>query len=956
LSKSLKTKGNEKKRVSSSWKLTYSSFKPQQERLREALCALGNGYFGTRGATSECSASRIHYPGTYITGVYNKLGTRIAGKLIKNEDLVNCPNWLPITFKIGKGDWINPAAEKIHKWHQELNLKTGILKRIVTFSTQGKKKTTISEERLVHMADCHRAAIKYQIKPENYQGRITVRAGLDGDIENNGVARYRELNSKHLKSVTVNSFSNNCIYLKAKTSQSKIIIFEAAKINVFNPAGKKIKPQAEKTKKEKKSIYKEFELDFKKKQTYQFEKIVAIYTSKDRDVGDPMQAMKNSLKSAHRFKKIAQTQKKAWQSLWNKFDLDINNSKFTQKVMRLHTFHLLETASPNTVNLDTGLPARGLHGEAYRGHIFWDEIFTTPFYDAHLPEVTQSLLLYRYRRLLPAKEAAKEAGFSGAMFPWQSSATGEEESQVIHLNPLSGKWGPDYSRIQRHISFDIAYNIWRHWERTADFNFMIAYGVEMLAAISQFGATLAKFDKKDGRFHTEGLMGPDEFHEKMPGAKKGGFRDNAYTNVLIVWTLLKTLRILSVIPEHQKMRILNKLDITETDLKHWERITKKMNVVINKNQIIAQFDGYFGLKELNWNYYRKKYKNIKRMDRILKAEGKSPDEYKVAKQADALMIFYLIPFFEVEKIFARLGYKMNRKILAKNYNYYIKRTSHGSTLSKVVHCYLSNLIGKKGKDWYWFQQVLKSDIYDTQGGTTPEGIHAGVMGGSVDMVMRGFCGVRPFENRIRINPNPPKKLTKIKYNFYYQGYQVFIALEGRQIKIYIKGRKSKFCAVPVEVSGKLYNLCVGKKYKLPFKKKRKEIPAKKRRKMAYKRVLIVDGDTSSAAVLETQLEDRGYLVQRAIQGTEALQILKSEWINLIIISINLSGGMTGFQLFKEIKKAKDFADIPIVIYSGKEGMKDTFKDLGAEDFVSKKKEVKILVNSVQKILKNNGRR
>jgi CheY-like chemotaxis protein len=274
----------------------------------------------------------------------------------------------------------------------------------------------------------------------------------------------------------------------------------------------------------------------------------------------------------------------------------------------------------------------------------------------------------------------------------------------------------------------------------------------------------------------------------------------------------------------------------------------------------------------------------------------------------------------------------------------------------VVHCYLSNLIEKKGQGWYWFQQVLKSDIYDTQGGTTPEGIHAGVMGGSVDMVMRGFCGVRPFENRIRINPNPPKKLTKIKYNFYYQGYQVFIALEGSRIKIYIKGRKSKFCAVPVEVSGKLYNLCVGRKYRLPFKKRRKEIPAKKRKKMAYKRILIVDGDTSSAAVLETQLEDKGFLVQRAIQGTEALQILKSEWINLIIISVNLSGGMTGFQLFKEIKKAKYFSDIPIVIYSSKEGMKNTFKKLGAEDFVSKKKEVKFLVNSVQKILKNNGRR
>jgi len=762
-----KSSKNRKTKAGSDWKLAYNSFKPQEENLREALCTLGNGYFGTRGATAESSASRIHYPGTYIVGVYNKLGTRIAGKFIKNEDLVNCPNWLPITFKIGKGSWINPASEKIHKWHQELDFKSGLLKRRATFSTKDNKQTTITEERLIHMADRHRAAIKYKIKPENYSGKITVRSGLDGAVENTGVARYRELNSKHLSSISVNSFSNSCIYLKAKTKQSKITIYETAKIDIYNLAGKKAKPAGKKTKKENKGIYQEIELNFKRKQTYQLEKIVAIYTSKDKEVGNPFLAAKNSVKKAGRFNKIIKAHKKVWRSLWEKFDIGLRGVKFTRKALRLHAFHLLQTASPNTVDLDTGLPARGLHGEAYRGHIFWDEIFTTPFYDAHLPEVTQSLILYRYRRLLQAKQAAKKAGFKGAMFPWQSSLTGEEESQVIHLNPLSGKWGPDYSRIQRHISFDIAYNIWRHWERTHDLNFMICYGAEMLAAISQFGSTLVKFDKKNGRFHTEGLMGPDEFHEKMPGAKKGGFRDNAYTNIMIVWTILKTQRALSIIPEHQSLRIRKKLNIREDDLKRWDDITKRMNIVINNEQIIAQFDGYFSLKEINWHYYRKKYKNIKRMDRILKAEGKSPDEYKVAKQADVLMIFYLIPFFQAENIFVRLGYKMNWAILKKNYNYYIKRTSHGSTLSKVVNCYLANLIQKPGEDWYWFQQVLKSDIYDTQGGTTPEGIHAGVMGGSIDMVMRGFCGVRPFENKIKINPNPSKKLTGISYNFYY---------------------------------------------------------------------------------------------------------------------------------------------------------------------------------------------
>lgn len=801
--------------IDSNWKLTYNSFKPQQESLREALSVLGNGYFGTRGAVCESPASQIHYPGTYIVGVYNKLGTRISGKLIKNEDFVNCPNWLPLTFKIGKGKWINPAsAAKVHNWQQELDLKKGILRREVTFSSQDGKKTTVTEERIVHMADCHRAAIRYTIKPLNYSQKVTVRSGLDGGVENTGVARYRQLNSRHLKSISSHFFSHNCIYLKAKTSQSKISIFEAARLDIYSSKGNKLKPLRKRVKKEEKAIYQEVELKFQKKQKYTVEKIVAIYTSKDKDTSNPFSSAKASVKKAGCFQDIAKTHKKAWKLLWDKFDIKVTGSKFTQKALRLHAFHLLQTASPNTVGLDTGLPARGLHGEAYRGHIFWDEIFTTPFYDAHLPEITQSLILYRYKRLLAAKRAAKKAGFKGAMFPWQSSLTGEEETQVIHLNPLSGKWGPDHSRLQRHISFAIAYNIWRHWERTHDLNFMVYYGAEMLAAISQFGASLAKFDKKDQRYHTDGLMGPDEFHEKMPGKKKAGLRDNAYTNILIVWILLKAQRALEVIPKEQKARVFRKLKITKKELNLWEDITHKMNIVINKSGVISQFDGYFRLKELNWDYYRKRYKNIKRMDRILKAEGKSPDEYKVSKQADALMAFYLIPFFEAKEIFARLGYKMNQEILRKNYNYYVKRTSHGSTLSEVVHCYLANFLEKKDEGWQWFQRVLASDIYDTQGGTTPEGIHAGVMGGSIDMVTRGFCGVRPLEDRIKINPRFSHKLTEIKYNFHYQGCQVFVALKNKSITIKVIGRKNKPRFILAEVRGRMHKLSLGRTYRL----------------------------------------------------------------------------------------------------------------------------------------------
>lgn len=132
-----------------------------------------------------------------------------------------------------------------------------------------------------------------------------------------------------------------------------------------------------------------------------------------------------------------------WRRLWNHVDVEIGANHDTARLVHLHMFHALATVSPHSALLDVGVPARGLHGEAYRGHIFWDELFIFPFFSLRLPELTRSLLLYRYRRLDQARRNAADAGFDGAMFPWQSSANGREETQTLHLNPKSARWLPD---------------------------------------------------------------------------------------------------------------------------------------------------------------------------------------------------------------------------------------------------------------------------------------------------------------------------------------------------------------------------------------------------------------------------------------------------------------------------------------------------------------------------------
>ncbi|MFW6056543.1 MAG: trehalose-phosphatase, partial [Chloroflexota bacterium] len=181
------------------WALVYEGFDPGTEQLREALCTLGNGYFATRGAAPESSAGEVHYPGTYMAGVYNRLGSEVAARNIENESIVNVPNWLPLTFRIEDGEWFDLSAVEVLHYRQELDMGQGMLVRTVEFEDPDKRRTRVTQRRFVHMASPHLAGLESTILPINWSGRITVRTALDGRVENTLVVRYRQLNNHHLE-------------------------------------------------------------------------------------------------------------------------------------------------------------------------------------------------------------------------------------------------------------------------------------------------------------------------------------------------------------------------------------------------------------------------------------------------------------------------------------------------------------------------------------------------------------------------------------------------------------------------------------------------------------------------------------------------------------------------------------------------------------------------------------
>jgi len=762
------------------WSISYDDYALELEGTREALLTVGNGFFGTRGALEESFAGETNYPGTYIAGLYNCLESEVGGRTVSNEDFVNVPNWLPITFKIGHGKWVEPNKTGIMQISRCLDFRTGILRReMITEDTQGHQ-TKIISQRLASMSDPHLAALRYEVTPLNYGGKISIRSMLDGDIINAGVARYSDLSNKHLEGIKAKGEGSQSALL-VKTNQSDVLIAEAARLDVAL-GGREIAPAFEQNHDPARATT-IFTVDVKEGVPLTADKLVAIYTSIQNQDEDTFEAAQDALSQIKGFDELCQASALAWKSIWEKVDIQITGDRVSQKLIRLHLYHSFVTSSPHNVGLDAGIPARGLHGEAYRGHIFWDELYILPFLNLHLPETARSILMYRYRRLDAARKLAQEYSTQGAIFPWQSGSSGGEETQTLHLNPLSGEWGADHSILQRHDSLAVAYNIWDYLWVNEDQEFLENYGAEIFLEVCRFWAGKATLNE-NGRYDIAGVMGPDEFHEKYPNTSEGGLKNNSYTNILVAWSLQRAFDLLAKMSAKAKNTLLTKLQLDDNELARWQEISQKLTISINAEGVLEQFEGYFDLKELDWAHYREKYANIHRMDRILKAEGKSPDDYKVAKQADALMIFYVLGEKAVKGILDDLGYLPPDDLLRRNFDYYLPRTSHGSTLSRLVHAYLAGLLGEEQLCWQLYSQALESDYVDIQGGTTKEGIHAGVMTGTVFFALRAFAGIDFSDDTLSASPNLPSHWREMKFNLGFKGkrHHFVVGVGGVRVK------------------------------------------------------------------------------------------------------------------------------------------------------------------------------
>ncbi|HEY0970019.1 MAG TPA: glycosyl hydrolase family 65 protein [Gemmatimonadales bacterium] len=786
----------------SEWTLELDGWVPADEPLREALCALGNGYLVTRGAAEEYAAGGAHYPGTYLAGGYDRPEGGDA-----TEELVNWPNWLPITFRPDRddGEWFDPERWTLLQYRRTLDLQRGLLVRRMRVRDPVGRVTSLRSRRLVHMGEPHLVAIEWELTPENWSGPLVIRSALDGTVENGAAEQHGGGTEEHLVPLAAHAREDGLLELLVEARQSGLRMGLAARHRISCDARDQVVARMPDVQEGYAAM--DMRVTTGPGRTLCVEKVVAICTSRDRGIGEPLESAARMARSAPDFTELLRTHALAWRRLWRRGDVVVADAPEVQRALRLHAFHLLQTTSPHTADLDVGIPARGWHGEAFGGHVLWDELFAFPYVCLRFPDVARAVLLYRWRRLGEARENARALGLQGALFPWRSGSDGRRGRlpDEAHHEAHDGR-----PALQYHVNGAVARDVWRYYEATGDMEFMSAYGAEMVMETARFWASMAELDPADGRYHLRGVLGPDELHHAYPDADRPGVDDNAYTNVLASWTLRCAARALDLVPRDRAVELCDLMAVSDDERAHWAAVGSGLALHFHDGGILSQFAGYDRLVEPEWEEEAAEPgmdgPGARRPARDAIPDGETASHLRVAGHADVLMLFYLFTVEELTELLHHLGYELDADSAERTVRYYLERTVYRSALGEVVHAWMLARTDRVGS-WRHVERLLAEGLETAGQHSAADGIHLGSMAATLDLMQRCYLGLKLRDGVLHLSPRVPDPLPALSTTVRHRGQ--WLTITATPDSVGVRCHEGLRPVTTVGVDGELVEVAIG---------------------------------------------------------------------------------------------------------------------------------------------------
>jgi hypothetical glycosyl hydrolase len=754
------------------WLITESQFSPDHLGKCETIFSLGNGYMGQRATTEERYSQETR--NLFVTGTFNKFAHNEVTELPNAADVL----WMDFKFN---GQLFNLERGKIHSYHRTLNLKEATITREVTWEAPKGERFQLSFHRFISLDDLHVIGQQVEITPLDGDATLSLLSGINGQMTNSGAAHFIE-GEKRL-------YDNEYLQMIQTTTESNIdFIFHA--IHSFTIDNKEIQPKRHICM-DRRQVFFDYEgLEIKKGTTLTIEKLSTVFTSRDRywlDTDYTIEELKkNSLAHGRKihaqgYATLLEHHKNAWrEKVWNKVPITITSSNnMDQLAIRFAQYHLtvMTPAHDNRMNIG----AKGFTGEGYKGHTFWDtEIFMLPYYTYTNPQVARSLLEYRYLSLPGAHKKAKENGYVGAMFPWESAWLDDGEVTPVWgaANVVTGESMKIWSGfIQYHITSDIAFATWQYYQITGDEDFMLRYGYELILDTAKFWASRLEWNEEKQEYHINDVIGPDEYKEHVD--------NNAFTNYAAHWNIKKAMEYYHLLGEyHQDLfnKLNEKLDLDKT-YKAWVDKLDKIYLPQpgKEDLIVPQDDTYMSLETIDLTKY-KEQDHVGGIHRDYNTDQVS--KIQVSKQSDIMILFYLL-----EDLFTQ-------DVKRANWEYYEPKTLHDSSLSLSTHCILANDLGDEEMAYELFLKIHGIDLGPNMK-TSDHGIHAASLGGIWQSVVNGFGGVRMLNGKLRISPKLPKTWSRLTFEINWQGDILEVDVSKKDLIITKKTQVNKSIALTV---------------------------------------------------------------------------------------------------------------------------------------------------------------
>lgn len=721
------------------WLIGESRFCREQLGKVESVFSLGNGYMGLRSATEEGYLGERR--GLFVAGCFNCANENEVTELPNGPDVLGAELTLNgCRFALDTG--------KILSYDRTLNLRTGELRRSVTWEAPEGAQYQLDFSRFVSRARLPLIGQKITLRPISGEVDVVLRSGLNGQMTNSGAQHFLELQKR--------SYDRKYLQYTSKTNQSAID-FVATQTHLFQ-VNREARHIPGVMAMGRRKIFGDYALHLNGGDILVVEKLSTIHTSRDKalEACTTQEIQEYGLAAIREVEALGYDalfaeSKALWEREWAESEIQVTSENpFDQLAIRFAQYHLSIMTPSHDDRMSVG--AKGLSGEGYKGHTFWDcDQFVLPYFTFTQPEKAKSLCSYRYNTLPGARKKAEEGGFQGAQFPWESAwvSDGEVTPALGDADLVTGLPQVIWTgKIEQHITADVVYGIWQYVQATGDAAFLREKGYPVILETARFWCSRLE-EGPDGRLHLNDVIGPDEYKEHV--------NDNAYTNYMAWWNMTLAKKCLETLGGEGELQA-----------KLADCIARIYLPQPDETGLMAQDATYLTLRDIDLT----KYKNQDYVLGIYKDyNAHQLNSIQVSKQADILILFYLL-----ENLF-------DEKTKAVNYRYYEARTLHDSSLSLSTHCILASDLDEREQAYGFFRKASEIDLGPNMR-SSDEGIHSASIGGIWQSLIFGLAGVRLTDGVLRIRPRLPKAISRIAFPLWWQGERLKVMVEGNTITIH----------------------------------------------------------------------------------------------------------------------------------------------------------------------------